>query len=101
MNFELKAKLENLKSLQEAIVKGREYLKDGKHADWSGFRPVFYGKKRDGKELPPHKDWVKNVFIPRNERALKRCQKILDKLTEIESKVDRDKQRRQGRKNAI
>jgi uncharacterized protein YqcC (DUF446 family) len=79
MNAKRKAVLDRLDSLEEAIRRAREYLESGKHAHWGGFRPLFVGKLRDGKELPPHKDWVKNVFLPRMERALNRTEKILER----------------------
>lgn len=81
MNLKKKKILERIKHLEDAIVKGREYLESGKHAHWNGFRPWFVEKIRDGKVLPPHKDWIRNVFLPRNERALKRAQEILENLT--------------------
>ena len=81
MNSEKKAILERIKRLEEAIAKGREYLESGEHAHWHGFRPLFADKVRDGKILPPHKDWVKNVFLPRHERALSKAQKTLEDLT--------------------
>ncbi len=81
MNLKKRKILERIKDLEGAIVKGREYLESGKHAHWNGFRPWFVEKRRDGKVLPPHKDWIRNVFIPRNECALKRAQEILEKLT--------------------
>jgi hypothetical protein len=37
-------------------------------------------KFKNGKELPPHKDWVKIVFLPRNEKALRRAEKIVERL---------------------
>jgi hypothetical protein len=80
MNPKKKAVLDRIKHIEEAITKGREYLESGKHAQWSGFRPLFFRKVRDGKILPPHKDWVKNVFLPRLERALTQAQKVLEKL---------------------
>ena len=80
MNLKKKAVLDRIKRIEEAIVKGREYLESGKHADWNGFRPIYYGKVRDGKFLPPHKDWVINVFLRRQERALLLAQKVLEKL---------------------
>ena len=79
MNPKKKA-VDRIKRIEEAIVKGREYLESGKHASWSGFRPIFYGKARNGKYLPPHKDWVKNVFLRRQERALLQAQKAFEKL---------------------
>lgn len=75
------AVLKRIKRLEEAIVNGHEYLESGAHANWSGFRPLFAVKKRGGKELPPHKDWVKNVFLPRRERALERAERVLERWT--------------------
>jgi hypothetical protein len=76
-----KAVLDRIKRLEEAIAKGNEYLESGKHANWSGFRSWFAPKIKDGKELPPHKDWVKNVFLPRMEKALNRAERIVEKLS--------------------
>jgi hypothetical protein len=81
MNVEKKAVLERIKHHEEAIAKGRAYLESGLFADWHGFRPLFDAKVKDGKTLPPHKDWVKNVFLPRQEKALSKALKILEKLT--------------------
>ena len=81
MNSKKKAILDRIKHHEDAITKGREYLESGKHAHWHGFRPLFVDKVRDGKMLPPHKDWIKNVFLPREERALKKAEKALEKLT--------------------
>ena len=75
-----KAILDRIKRIDEAIVKAHEYLETGAHADWHGFRPLFAVKTKDGKALPPHKDWVKNVFIPRHEKALRNAQKIMARL---------------------
>ena len=75
MNAKRKAVLDRIESLEQAIAKAREYLESGKHADWSGFRPLFIREFRNGEELPPHKDWVENVFLPRNEKALRACLK--------------------------
>lgn len=80
MNAKRKAILDRIESIEEAIGRAREYLESGRHAHWSGFRPLFAPKVKDGRELPPHKDWVKNVFIPRMEKALKRTEKILERL---------------------
>jgi hypothetical protein len=81
MNSKKKAILDQIKHVEDAIAKGREYLESEKNADWHGFRPLFVDKERHDKILPPHKDWVKNVFLPRRERALRKAQKILEKLT--------------------
>ncbi|MBN2024032.1 MAG: hypothetical protein JW809_14705 [Pirellulales bacterium] len=80
MDLKKKAVLDRIKHLEEAIAKGREYLESGKHAHWQKFQPLFDNKVRDGKVLPPHKDWVKNVFLPRRERALAKAQKVLEEL---------------------
>ena len=75
-----KAVLARIASFEEAIVRAREYLESGEHAHWHRFRSLFVSKERDGKELPPHKDWVKNVFLPRMEKALARSERALERL---------------------
>ena len=75
-----RAVLDRIESIEEAIVRAQEYLESGKHAHWKGFRPLFVPKRKDGEELPPHKDWVKNVFLPRMERALSRSERALERL---------------------
>lgn len=80
INAKKEAVLDRIKRLEEAIIKGREYLESGKHAKWRGFRPLFTAKVRSGKELPPHRDWVKNVFLRRRERALRYAKKVLQTL---------------------
>lgn len=72
--------LARIELLEEAIRKGREYLETGEHANWIAFRPLFNRKLKDGKELPPHKDWVRNVYLPQMERALSRAEKMLWRL---------------------
>ena len=81
MNSKEKAILERIEHLEDAIAKGREFLESGKHADWHGFRPWFVDKVRDGKVLPPHKDWIKNVFLPRHERSLRKAHRLLERVT--------------------
>jgi hypothetical protein len=75
-----KAVVERIRSAEEAIRRAKEYLRAGAHADWVGFRPLFVGKSKAGKEVPPHKDWVRNVYLPRQERALKHDEKLLERL---------------------
>lgn len=72
--------LARIESLEEAIRKGRDYLESGEHANWRPFRPLFDRKLKDGKELPPHKDWVRNVYIPQMQKALSRAEKMLWRL---------------------
>ena len=83
MDSKRKAVLERIKHLKDDIAKGNEYLETGKHADWHGFRPLFVEKIKDGKIMPPHKDWVKNVFLPKSEKALKEAE---DKLVILNQK---------------
>jgi hypothetical protein len=80
LNTKQTAPVERIKLIEQAIAKAKEYLESGKHAHWIGFRPLFDSKFRDGKELPPHKDWVKNVFLPREEKALRYAEKLLEQL---------------------
>ena len=80
-NAKKKTILERIRHFEDAIIKGREYLETGKHANLPRFRPWFYGNFKDGRELPPHKDWVKNVFLPRLERAVRQAEKALEKLS--------------------
>lgn len=72
--------LDRIEWLEDRITKGREYLQTGAHADWRGFEPLFDEKKKDGKTLPPHPDWVRNWFLPRHEKALNRAEKMLEKF---------------------
>jgi hypothetical protein len=78
--------LDRIKTIEEEIAKGREYLESGAHANWHGFRALFADKTRDGKELPPHKEWVKHVFLPARERALVRAERLLERLSLKEQK---------------
>jgi hypothetical protein len=80
MDTKKKAILERIKSLEDALSKAQEYLETGAHSDWNGFRPLFTPKIRDGRQIPPHRDWVKNVFIPSREKAIRKAEKILDQL---------------------
>ena len=76
----IKAVRERIKHLEIAIVCANDYLETGKHARWQAFNPIFVYKFKNGEELPPHKDWVKNVFLPHVERSLSRSQKLLERL---------------------
>ena len=80
MNAKHRAVIERIKRLEEDLAKGQDYLATGAHADWRGFRPLFTVKKKNGKALPPHPDWVRNVFIPRRERAIRQAEKVLERL---------------------
>jgi hypothetical protein len=67
--------LERIESLEQSILKAKEYLESGKHADWAGFRALFVSKPQ-----PPHKDWVKNVFLARTKKALRSAEKLLERV---------------------
>jgi len=84
MKMKLKEKtiLDRIRHIEDAISKSHEYLESGQHAHWHGFKPLFAEKMSDGKALPPHKDWVRNVFLPSQEAALKGNQKLLEKLNQ-------------------
>ena len=80
MNPKEKAVLERMKSHEDALVKAKEYLETGAHSNWRGFRPRFAPKTKDGREMPPHKDWVRNVFIPRHEKAIRKAERVFERL---------------------
>ena len=80
MDRKKKAILERIKSHEDALTKAHEYLETGAHSDWHGFRALFAPKIRDGKNVPPHRDWVKNVFIPRCEKTIRKAEKTLDQF---------------------
>jgi len=82
-NDKRKAVHDRIGSIEQSIAKAKEYLETGKHADWNGFRPIFVRKLKDGKQLPPHKDWVKNVFLPGMEKALRRAEKLDEQLANV------------------
>ena len=71
---------ERVKSLEADIVKAQEYLETGEHSNWHKFQPLFKEKLKDGKLMPPHKDWVKNVFIPNLEKSLSEAEKLLERV---------------------
>lgn len=75
---------ERIHSIERSIRKAKEYMESGEHAHWFGFRPLFVDKVRDGKELPPHKDWVEHVFLRRLERMLVRTERVLERLAETD-----------------
>jgi hypothetical protein len=73
-----KAIVEQIYRNEDAISKAKAYLETGANADWWALRPLFVQKRRgNGELLPPHRDWVRNVFIPICERALRNAEKAL------------------------
>src|SRR5262245_47158486 len=97
VNAKMEAILDRIEIIEDAITKAHEYLETGAHADWCGFRPLFTEKMRDGKFLPPQKDWVKNVFLPRRERALQYAEKMLEKLERAFAEKSISRRRRSDR----
>lgn len=77
-----KALQDRIRHLEQAIAKATEFLNTGEHAHWARFRPLFIHKHRDGKELPPHRDWVRNVFIPRKQKSLNLAEQALERITQ-------------------
>ena len=80
MDGKQKAVADRIEMIEEELRIAREYLLDGSNADWRGFRPLFRDKIREGRSVPPHRDWVKNVFIPGRERALRKSELALERL---------------------
>lgn len=78
--FKKKDVLERIREIEGEISKGVEYLETGAHANWHGFHSMFTRKIRDGRNLPPHRDWVKNVFLRRRERLLKQAERALERV---------------------
>jgi hypothetical protein len=83
MNAKQKAVLDRIEHLEDAIAKGRGYLNTGANAGWHGFRPLFEVKVKRGAHSPPHPDWVRNVFLPRRERALEQAKRALERLNRL------------------
>ena len=77
--------LDRIQSIEMSLVRAREYLETGRHADWHRFRPLFASKWQGDRVLPTHKDWVRNVFVPRYERALLTPEKALERLEQLDS----------------
>ena len=71
---------DRISSIQYELIKAHEFLETGAHAHWHGFRVLFKQKYISDKVAPPHKDWVRNVFIPNRESALKDAENILDRF---------------------
>lgn len=85
MNEKQRAVLIRITSIEQAIARAKEYLATGRLETWKELRPWFVRKWQDGKPMPPHPDWVKNVFLPRMERELTRSERAVERL-ELTSK---------------
>lgn len=60
------------------------YLGTDEGSDLRIFRPLFDNKRdASGDALPPHKDWVKHVFIRRREKAIVRLHKLLRRIGDM------------------
>ena len=82
MDAKKKAILDRIEHLESDIAKARAYLESGKLAHLPGSYPLFTEKERNGKTLPPHKDWVKSKLLPWYEGSLKSAKKALEKMEE-------------------
>ena len=82
-NIEAKRRaIENrIRGLERQRQMAEEYLETGAHADRLP-QPLFVQKlDENGKPLPPHKDWVKNVILKKwIPRRLAECNKALKRL---------------------
>lgn len=74
------ALLKRIKELEIDISIAEQYLENGSNAHWHKFRPLFKNKVKNGDLLPPHKDWVKNVFLPDREKALRKSEKLMEQF---------------------
>jgi hypothetical protein len=95
MDPKKKAILERIKSHEDALTRAHEYLETGAHADWHGFRALFTPKIKDGREAPPHRDWVRNVFIPNCEKAMHKAERKLDQFDSSRLAVGHSRGRQQ------
>ena len=80
MDLKKKDIVERIRRHEDALTKAHEYLETGAHADWHGFRALFAQKIKDGRVAPPHKDWIRNVFIPSCEKAIHKAERKLDQF---------------------
>src|SRR5437868_6409489 len=67
--------IKRMERITEALYTAYEFLATGKNGDSHYFRPLFTGRDR-----LPHRDWIKNVFIPRCLKAVARMEKRLEAL---------------------
>ena len=82
MRMDLKRKviLKRIQRHEDALTRAKEFLETGAHADWHGFRALFAQKFKDSRVAPPHRDWIKNVFIPNCEKAIHKAERKLDQF---------------------
>ena len=80
VSLKKKAVLGRIRSLEYELTIAQEYLEAGAHADWHRFCALFRQKLKDGWLAPPHRDWVKNYFIPSRERSIREAEKLLDRF---------------------
>lgn len=85
MSDQRTAILRRIAALEKSIAKANEYLATGHPADFPGFRPLFTPKLKAGKPLPPHPAWVRNAYLPQQQRALAQAEK---KLARVETQLN-------------
>ncbi len=72
--------LERINRIEADLIKAHEFLDTGAHTDWHKFHAIFTRKMVGGEIAPSHKDWVRNVFIPSRQRALKKSERLLERF---------------------
>jgi hypothetical protein len=82
MNSDEKSILDRIKHLEDSILKAEEYLRDGSNSNYHGFQPLFRDKVKNGKVMPPHRDWVRNVFLPNCRRKVRKSLENLKRIRE-------------------
>ncbi len=78
--IKIKAVTDRIEQIKKNLLIGYEFLATGAHGNWHGFKPLYVEKTKDGIALPPHRDWVKNVFIAELERSLVKAEKKLETI---------------------
>jgi hypothetical protein len=83
--------LRRMQRHQEALQKAEEYLATGRHCHWQEFRAMFNVRP----VRLPHRDWIANVFMRRQQDALQQCEVALEILNS-KAKERRVSQQRRG-----
>ena len=75
---------------EDQLKLAHRYLGTDEGSDLRIFRPLFDNKRdASGDALPPHKDWVKHLFIRRREKAIVRLHKLLRRIGDMKHSAAR------------
>jgi len=74
------AVLKSIDNINRDIRRAEEYLSGSALTTMRGLRPLSVRKRSGGKDLPPHKDWVRNVYLRGRKKALIYAEKLLERL---------------------